>query len=270
MRSEQGTTEARRTRRRPEQGFRKGRCSRFHSHLLAVQPDPGSPQTRFEGPFGEVLRATGLMAKANPFRFSTKYHDDETDLLYYGYRYYNASAGKWLGRDPQEESGGLNLYNVLDNDPLLANDLLGLCSTFCTCTKLRVTLYPPTKKFDPGFYPLGDQLRFGALIIVDWILEEGSDPTLCSYFAKEPPGGVTIIYPGGKSVSDGTSGGDWQRVPNPWYDATGIYLHGPGTYIGIYRLTQSYKCVNSDGSDITTTPTHFNKTVKKHFPEDQR
>jgi hypothetical protein len=25
------------------------------------------------GPFGEVLRATGPMAKANPFRFSTKY-----------------------------------------------------------------------------------------------------------------------------------------------------------------------------------------------------
>ena len=35
------------------------------------------------GPFGEVLRATGPLAKANPFRFSTKYQDDETDLLYY-------------------------------------------------------------------------------------------------------------------------------------------------------------------------------------------
>jgi RHS repeat-associated protein len=28
------------------------------------------------------------MARANSFRFSTKYQDDETDLLYYGYRYY--------------------------------------------------------------------------------------------------------------------------------------------------------------------------------------
>ena len=37
------------------------------------------------------------MAKANPFRFSTKYQDDETDLLYYGYRYYDASKGRWLG-----------------------------------------------------------------------------------------------------------------------------------------------------------------------------
>src|SRR5208283_4718650 len=28
------------------------------------------------GPFGEVIRATGPMAKANPFRFSTQYQDD--------------------------------------------------------------------------------------------------------------------------------------------------------------------------------------------------
>jgi RHS repeat-associated protein len=40
------------------------------------------------------------MARANPFRFSTKYQDDETDLLYYGYRYYNAGTGRWLSRDP--------------------------------------------------------------------------------------------------------------------------------------------------------------------------
>ena len=37
-------------------------------------------------PFGEVIRATGPMAKANPLRFSTKYQDGETDLLYYGSR----------------------------------------------------------------------------------------------------------------------------------------------------------------------------------------
>jgi hypothetical protein len=46
----------------------------------------GTVAAQFDyGPFGEVIRATGPMAKLNPFRFSTKYQDDETDFLYYGY-----------------------------------------------------------------------------------------------------------------------------------------------------------------------------------------
>ena len=57
------------------------------------------------GPFGEVIRATGPMAKVNPFRFSTKYQDDESDLLYYGYRYYKPSTGTWPNRDPFGELG---------------------------------------------------------------------------------------------------------------------------------------------------------------------
>jgi len=45
------------------------------------------------------------MAKANPFRFSTKYQDDETDLVYYGYRYYSASTGRWRSQAPLQEIG---------------------------------------------------------------------------------------------------------------------------------------------------------------------
>ena len=40
-------------------------------------------------PFGTTLTASGTAAAANPFRFSTKYTDDETNLLYYGYRQKN-------------------------------------------------------------------------------------------------------------------------------------------------------------------------------------
>ena len=72
-----------------------------------VSASDGSVAGNYEyGPFGEVLRAT----YANPlvpqsfsgggFRFSTKYQDDESDLVYYGYRYYKASMGTWLSRDP--------------------------------------------------------------------------------------------------------------------------------------------------------------------------
>ena len=94
------------------------------------------------GPFGELLRATGPMAFTNPFRFSTKYQDDETGLLYYGYRYYNASTGRWLSRDPINELGAntiydfdldtLNspeespLYGFCQNDSINSSDVFGL------------------------------------------------------------------------------------------------------------------------------------------------
>ena len=78
------------------------------------------------GPFGEVFCSVGDMAKVNPFGFSTKYTDNETDLLYYGYRYYSPALGRWMSRDPIEEKGGLNLYGFVDNDPVNKWDKLGL------------------------------------------------------------------------------------------------------------------------------------------------
>ncbi len=36
-------------------------------------------------PFGDTLRSTGPRASGNPWRFSTKYTDQESGWLYYGY-----------------------------------------------------------------------------------------------------------------------------------------------------------------------------------------
>ena len=78
--------------------------------MALVNAADGSVAARYEyGPFGELLRATGPMAKANPFRFSTKYQDDETGLLYYGYRYYNPGTGGWVSRDSYGELGSEQL-----------------------------------------------------------------------------------------------------------------------------------------------------------------
>jgi len=67
------------------------------------------------------------MAEGNPFRFSTKYTDQETGLLYYGFRYYDPLTGRWLSRDPIEEKGGLNVLGFTRNKPINTTDLLGLC-----------------------------------------------------------------------------------------------------------------------------------------------
>jgi len=87
----------------------------------------GSVSANYEyAPFGEVVRSTGPLARNNPFRFSTKYQDDESDLLYYGYRYYNASTGRWPNRDPIQERGGINLFGFNGNDGINRNDATGL------------------------------------------------------------------------------------------------------------------------------------------------
>lgn len=77
-----------------------------------VSAGNGSIAAQYEyGPFGELIRATGPMARTNPFRFSTKYQDDETDLIYYGYRFYHPNNSRWLCRFVGNDS--VNYIDVL-------------------------------------------------------------------------------------------------------------------------------------------------------------
>jgi RHS repeat-associated protein len=61
----------------------------------------------------------------NPFLAATRFHDWETGFYYYGYRYYDPSAGRWLCRDPIGERGGRNLYCFVHNNPINLFDYLG-------------------------------------------------------------------------------------------------------------------------------------------------
>ena len=83
-------------------------------------------------PFGNTITSHGILAEANPYRFSTKYLDAETGLYYYGYRYYRPLLGRWLNRDPIEEEGGKNFYGFVGNAPVNIYDYLGL-RFYCTC-----------------------------------------------------------------------------------------------------------------------------------------
>ena len=97
-------------------------------------------EAEFEyGPFGESLLGEG---STHRFGFSTKYRDKETDLLYYGFRYYDPEDGRWPNRDPIEEQGGLNLYGMVGNDPVNFVDVLGLspCPESCDDLKARIDL----------------------------------------------------------------------------------------------------------------------------------
>jgi RHS repeat-associated protein len=75
--------------------------------------------------FGREVRSTGPASDIMPFRFSTKYTDAESGLVYYGYRFYDPDRGRWPNRDPMGERGGLNLYGMVGNDAVNSIDYLG-------------------------------------------------------------------------------------------------------------------------------------------------
>ena len=81
---------------------------------------------RFEySPYGEVLRSTGPLSRSSPFRFSTKFWDQETGLVYYNFRFYSPQVGRWINRDPGAEPNGVNLYSFVFNAPVIHFDTDG-------------------------------------------------------------------------------------------------------------------------------------------------
>jgi RHS repeat-associated protein len=65
--------------------------------------------------FGNTILATGTMVNDFNFWFSSKYTDEETGLVYYGYRYYSPGLGRWLSRDPIWELAHRTLVSEFAN-----------------------------------------------------------------------------------------------------------------------------------------------------------
>ncbi len=80
----------------------------------------------FHNAFGVVTGKRGSYADENDYRFSTKPFEEVGGLYYYGYRYLDPIAGRWMSRDPKGERGSLNLMAFLANNSLDGIDILGL------------------------------------------------------------------------------------------------------------------------------------------------
>ncbi|AKH64254.1 MULTISPECIES: RHS repeat-associated core domain-containing protein [Photorhabdus] len=81
-------------------------------------------------PFGgTALWAARSQTEASykTIRYSGK-ERDATGLYYYGYRYYQPWAGRWLSADPAGTIDGLNLYCMVMNNPVTLADNMGLSS----------------------------------------------------------------------------------------------------------------------------------------------
>ncbi len=92
-----------------------------------VDASDGTLAAHYEyAPFGAVTSATGPLAEANPFRFSSEYHDAALGCIYYNYRHYNPLDGRWTSRDPIGEEGDVNIYSSFKNNSVVSYDVFGL------------------------------------------------------------------------------------------------------------------------------------------------
>ena len=129
------------------------------SYSIGSEPDP----------FGALVAASGNSAYDNPFRFSTKYADDETSLLYYGYRYLAPGMGRWTRRDPLGERGGRNLHAFAGNRTVTAVDVLG---------REGVVPGDAGKECEWNLY-LGHTMDVGLLGLKDWLLGNTEPEVAC-------------------------------------------------------------------------------------------
>jgi len=76
----------------------------------------------------------------NPLRFSSQYYDAESGLHYNTRRYFDPELGRYLSRDPVEESGGGNMYVFSNNDGINNIDPMGLLWKKINCGKFEKSL----------------------------------------------------------------------------------------------------------------------------------
>jgi RHS repeat-associated protein len=60
----------------------------------------------------------GTSCVGNPWRYAGKRIDDETDLIYFGRRYYDPKSGRWISPNPLGPIDGRNFYRYSCKNPL--------------------------------------------------------------------------------------------------------------------------------------------------------
>jgi len=74
--------------------------------------------------YGRLTASTGTLT--NPFQFTGRDFDAETQLNFYRARYYDDSVGRFVNEDPSEFEGDNDFYAYVRNNPVVWIDPLGL------------------------------------------------------------------------------------------------------------------------------------------------
>ncbi len=104
------------------QGVRQGSISYFYTrdHLGSIREvtnNAGTVVARYDyDPYGRRTKLSGSFE--SDFGFTGHYFHQPSGLNFAPYRAYSAELGRWLNRDPIGETGGVNLYGYVLNNPV--------------------------------------------------------------------------------------------------------------------------------------------------------
>ena len=91
--------------------------------VLAIQN--GSRVASFDyDPYGNPTQSNGRIT--TDFRFAGVFYEQNSGLYLTEYRAYDPKTSRWLSRDQLGESGGINVYGYVKNNPVRNIDPLGL------------------------------------------------------------------------------------------------------------------------------------------------
>jgi len=95
-------------------------------------------QTYTYDSFGNVTASSGSLT--NPFRYTGRDFDTETNLQFSRARYYDPNAGRFLSEDPMRFKAGINFYQYVKNNAANLADPYGLKVQKC-CRNTQVNAF---------------------------------------------------------------------------------------------------------------------------------
>jgi RHS repeat-associated protein len=101
-------------------------------------------------PFGSTAYQAVRSALEAPkrYRYTGKERDDESDLYYYGARYYAPWLARWISADPAGLKGGRHLYAYAADNPVRLRDATGMAPTTAQDQAQFVQIFNETNSTD--------------------------------------------------------------------------------------------------------------------------
>ncbi len=174
-------------------------------------------------PYGQVT-AEGDVTQ--PIQWSSEMYDAELGIVYYNYRYYNPTDGRWTRRDMLGERNGRNLCLYANNAPQVGGDILGL------------SFWDSVYNFWDSIYNFGNSYAIALNQFIRWLI--GNQPKVTQFYAeKGDPEALEVKNgPIGRALEsffkeknkDAHKCKDWKAVTDFSYKLLGWKSHRSGMF----------------------------------------